>query len=315
MNNNSTVIEIINQIREILVALIGIIGTIIVAVIYMRSARDVQKMKSRTEYIIQLIKDKPPADKERALQKELRALSVKKQKVSRKNKRVVTFLLPPSIFLLILGFIISKPFSRSGWIMSWISKPTITPTLTSTLLPPTASPTPTLTMTAIASITPSPTASPTPTPTISCPYQGVDDDQTIVNLIQAEALASNTKDMSIIQDIFSPDAVFHDFSSEPSRIWIGPIARYKDDLFFNTDLRKVEHFDILPAGKGIVGDRATYTSGSSGEYKNGDNWIPFSNGSSKTAAFGSEHWILGKNSFGCWVIQALDFNASHVQFP
>jgi len=86
-------------------------------------------------------------------------------------------------------------------------------------------------------------------------------------------------------------------------------------LFLNTDLQNVEHFDILPAGNGIVGDIATYTSGSRGEYKVGDTWEPFLNGSSKTTPFGSDHWTLAKNDLGCWIIEELDFNASHVQFP
>jgi hypothetical protein len=191
---------------------------------------------------------------------------------------------------------------------------TLTPTSTITLTPP---------LTSTTSFTPTPTLSPTVTlaPTltseivVNCPYQGINDNQTIINLIQMEAVASNTKDMSIIQSIFSSDAVFHDYSTEPSKTWIGPKVRYQDDLFRNTDLQKVEHFDILPAGNGIVGDRATYTSGSKGEYRAGDTYVPFINGSSKTTKYGSDHWILGKNDQGCWVIEELDINAGHVQFP
>lgn len=219
-----------------------------------------------------------------------------------------------AIFVILLYFCSSFPNNAPCKILNTVlnRKYTSTPTPTSTFTP-TATPTATFTLTPTPTSTP--TASPTSTSAKSCPYQGVDDNQTIVNLIQMEAVASNTKDMSIIQAIFSADAVFHDYSKTPSTVWVGPIDRYQDDLFLHTDLRNVEHFDILPAGNGIVGDRATYTSGSSGETKDGAFWKSFSNGSSKTTQFGSDHWILSKNDLGCWVIIQFDFNASHIQFP
>jgi len=294
MNNNNMVFEIFKQIVAFLISIITAVGLVIVAIIHVKIAI----FQARIELIKKWIDGEPPEERKKLLQKELKALNAQRLNVSRKKKKARTSLLPLSIIFLISGILVAQSFSRPVGIIALISKSTITPTPT---LTPTATFTLTLTLTT--------------TPTISCPYQGANDHQTIVNLIQAEALASNTEDLSIIQEIFAPNAVFHDYSPEPSKIWIGPIARYKDDLFLNTDLQNVEHFDILPAGNGIVGDRATYTSGSHVEYKVGDTWESKTNGSSKTTKYGSDHWILAKNDLGCWVIEEFDFNASHVQFP
>lgn len=131
----------------------------------------------------------------------------------------------------------------------------------------TSSPTPTFTF--IPSYTPTSTFAPTSTITLTpyiCPYQGQTDNETISNLIQAEAVAANTKDLSIILAIFDPNAIFYDYVPTPAKQWNGPIARYKDDLFKTTELQGVEHFDISPIGPGINGDIAYYVSGSKGNY-------------------------------------------------
>ena len=161
----------------------------------------------------------------------------------------------------------------------------------------------------------------TPTP-ITCPYQGMTDSETIVNLIQAEAAASNAEDITIMQSIFAPETVFSDYVSypqNPPKIWVGPLARYQDDLFTSADFMQVEHFDILPVRQGINENMAWYTSGSKGFYRiNGGEWIEFFNGSlisTPPAEFGSEHWILKKNSIGCWAITQMEFDAGHVKFP
>jgi hypothetical protein len=166
--------------------------------------------------------------------------------------------------------------------------------------------------------TTSPRLTDTPSPTqFSCPYQGFTDNQTIEKLIKAEAQASNTKSMQIMQDIFSADAIFRDYATIPATIFIGPIERYQNDLFKFTDLRDVEHFDILPAGNGIDGDMATYTSGNRGQFRmvGYEEWKEFYNGSIKSAEFGSDHWVLKKDQHGCWRIYEFDFNAGHVPFP
>jgi hypothetical protein len=138
-------------------------------------------------------------------------------------------------------------------------------------------------------------------------------------LIQAEAIALNTKDILIIQAIFNPDAIFYDFGSNPIKSWIGPLARYQDDLFTTTDFREMEYFDILPVEPGISGDTAYYTSGSKGYSRmDGGDWNRFFNGSlvsNHSTQFGSEHWIIKKNSSGCWVIVQMEFNAGDEQFP
>jgi len=171
----------------------------------------------------------------------------------------------------------------------------------------------------IPEITSSPPLTFTSTPYI-CPFQGQTDNETIVNLIQAEAVAVNTKDLDIILKIFAANAEFYDYVTKPPRIWNGPHERYKEDLF-KTEFSEVKHFDILPAGLGIDGDRAYYISGSMGYYKSEGTWEYFFNGSSKsmpptpTAKFGSDHWVLQKNNNGCWVIIRMEFNAGHEEFP
>ena len=152
-----------------------------------------------------------------------------------------------------------------------------------------------------------------------CPYQGQTENETIANLIQAEATAVNTKDLAIIMAIFDASATFQDYASEPPQQWNGALTRYKETLFQTTEFRGVEHFDILPAGPGIDGNTAYYTSGSKGSYRiGGGDWQNFFNSSLisvPSARFGSDHWILRKNDQGCWVIVRPEFNAGHIEFP
>lgn len=156
-------------------------------------------------------------------------------------------------------------------------------------------------------------------PPYICPLHGQTDDETIVNLINAEAEASNTKDLRTIQGIFDRDADFYDYAVQPPKQWNGTLARYRDNLFQTTEFQKVEHFDILPVGPGIDGDTAYYTSGSQGSYRiNGGPWTDFYNGSlisMRFTQYGSEHWLLRRNFLGCWKIVRMDFNAGHIKFP
>jgi len=159
----------------------------------------------------------------------------------------------------------------------------------------------------------SPIFVPTSTP-YRCPYKSQTDHETIIKLIEAEAAAVNTKDAGIILAIFAPDAVFHDHASAPSKEWNSPIKRYQDDLFKTMEFQSVDHFDISLAE--IIGNTAYYTSGSKGYYRvgNGD-WVEMLNGSLTSTQYGSEHWVLQKNTNGCWVIVQMDFNAGHIKFP
>ena len=155
--------------------------------------------------------------------------------------------------------------------------------------------------------TPQPTFTSTPYP---CPYHAPTDHDTIFKLIEAEAIAVNTEDIKIILEIFAPDAMFYDYQYDSPQTWEGPIKRYKDDLFLNADIRELKHFGISPAGQGVDGDTAYYTSGSSGKIKiNGGDTKDFSNPP------GSDHWILEKDEHGCWVIVRMEFNAKHIEFP
>jgi hypothetical protein len=200
-----------------------------------------------------------------------------------------------------------------------IPTPTATNTPTATVIDtPTDTPTPTSTPTLTATYTPTPTSTPT------CPYQADTDHDTITQLIQAEALAANlesistTRAMSIIEAIFAEDAFIRDEDSEEE--WENPTIRYKI-LYAGTDFMELEHFDILPAGSGITGSIAYYTSGSKGQYRiGGGEWQSLFNGSTldrlgPATQYGSDHWTLKKNSLGCWEIVDFRFNAGHVEFP
>jgi hypothetical protein len=185
--------------------------------------------------------------------------------------------------------------------------PTFTPTPTSTSIltvTPTATPTQTQTIT--------PTGSPTATPTPTCPYQGLTDDETFVNLIRAEADAVNRESIEIITLIFAPDAEIHEGETLK---WSGPVARYQDDLFKNIDAKEVEHFGILPAGTSPTGE-VWYTSGSRGYFVNKDGkWEQYKNGALGETRYGSDHWTFKRNSAGCWLVVHFAFNAGHVPFP
>lgn len=165
-----------------------------------------------------------------------------------------------------------------------------------------------------ATLTQTPTAAPTNTP-LPCPYQGSDDLTTFTNLINAEADAVNKTDFQIIQEIFSPNAVIHDFN--PEKVWDSPTARYQNDLFKNTKIKGALHFDIRIDARSNS-TQAWATSGSRGFYLGeGGVWKPYENPSAAnpTVVSGSDHWTFGRNNAGCWVIVQYEFDASHMPFP
>ncbi len=169
----------------------------------------------------------------------------------------------------------------------------------------------------------------TQTAEASCPYHGFDDNQTITNLIQAEADGVNDSSMAIMQTIFYAGATFSDYRTNPPQQWIGPVNRYQNDLFLHSSSAGVEHFDIFPAKDGgINGDMATYTSGSAGKYmvKPAGPWLSYQNGATQqydstdygsipSTPYGSDHWTLQKDSQGCWMITEFDFDAGNIKFP
>jgi len=160
----------------------------------------------------------------------------------------------------------------------------------------------------------SPAVSPMPA-SVNCPYLGENDQKTFENLIQAEAQAVNTKSIDIIQQIFTQDATFYDALTGES--WNGPLTRYRDTLFVAAEFRNVTHFDILPLQ--IYDNLAYVISGSQGDFhRSGQDWQTFFNGSkisNPKTDYGSDHWMLVKNTAGCWQIQWLEFNAGAVSFP
>ncbi len=177
-------------------------------------------------------------------------------------------------------------------------------------------PTPSSTATIVLSPTSPPTFTATP---YICPYQEKTDEETIVNLIEAEAAAVNLKSFDIILSIYSPNANIYQYDTKPPKKLNGPVERY-GNLFTTTNFKDVEHFDILPAVPVLAGETvAYYTSGSRGSYRiEGGDWTPFNNGSliSPTPTqYGSDHWTLKKDEKGCWVIVRMDFNAGHIKFP
>lgn len=234
------------------------------------------------------------------------------------ERRKAAFIIMGLVLVIVLISFIIEP-SRSFIIASVVGTSIPTPTRTDT---PTSTPTSTNTPTSTLTITLPPPLTATPTPT--CSYQGSTDSQTMTNLIKAEAEASNiastdiTVSINIILCIFATDATFLDGANGKS--WSDPLKRYQDELFKTTEFKEVEHFDIQPAGDGIVGDVAWYTSGSRGSYKvkNGGDWQSFFNGSLVSIPathYGSDHWTFGQNSAGRWVITRFVFNAGHLPFP
>lgn len=188
------------------------------------------------------------------------------------------------------------------------SVPTSAPTL----------PAPTLALLAPTLAPPAPTLAPaTATPAPPCPYAGRTDDDTIRQLIQAEAEAVNRRSLDIITAIFAPDTVITDYAAP--RNWASPLARYQDYLFREFQFREVEHFDILAVGQDAAGAAVWYTSGSRGYYQEGQGgWQTFFNGSlisQPRTDYGSDHWTFGRTSAGCWKITRFDLNAGHIAFP
>lgn len=190
--------------------------------------------------------------------------------------------------------------------------PTFTPTFTSTPTN-TNTPTPTFTSTPMPTATPTNTAIPTPTftstpiPPPPCYRQASTDSGTIARLIHAEAEAVLTENMTIMGHIFAADAVIQDGAS--GQIWINPVSRYQDDLFPYLDFTALEHRDIQPAGIGIQGNLAYFTSSSRFCYNNEDG----TSNCQETDPL-SDHWTLERKG-GCWVIINFSFNASHIPFP
>jgi len=268
MDNESTT-ELIKQIGAIIVALVGVVGTIATAIINARSSRQIQELILRTR----IIEATPPESRNEALRQELDSLSAKKQDISRKKQKTVFYVLLPSVLLLISGLIF----------VTSIHKPSLT-------LTPTPTHTPTLTL--------------TPTP-IPCVCQSATDDNTLRCLILTESEAANNDDLTLIRQIFAPDATI--FRGDTEEEWDSPMAYYIP-AFASLDFTEATHFNIHRIE--ITAQVARYTSGSSGYYAEpGTTPTPYYNENP------SEHWGFNRNDRGCWVITRFEFNASLIDFP
>ena len=145
-----------------------------------------------------------------------------------------------------------------------------------------------------------------PAPSAACPYQDSTDAATIIRIIQAEAEAVNSEDISIIQAIFSTGAHIRDESNNED--WYDPVTRY-ETLFSNTDYIGALNLAIQPAGSGITGNVAWFTSESQGRCCVDSECISYPREPHEC------HWTLQKNDSGCWVITEFVFNAPGVPFP
>lgn len=149
------------------------------------------------------------------------------------------------------------------------------------------------------------TASP---PGPACAFEQPVDAATLVALVEAECRAVLTRDLSIVEAIFAPDAAIRDEATRQR--WTDPVARYAT-LFANATYESCTHFEIQPAGPGIAEGAAWFTSGSHGAFRAAED--PGALHDFWNAA-GSDHWTFGRID-GCWRITSLAFNAGHVPFP
>jgi len=145
-----------------------------------------------------------------------------------------------------------------------------------------------------------------PAPSTTCPYQDSTDAATIIRIIQAEAEAVNSKDISIIQAIVSTGAHIREESNHVD--WYDPVARY-ETLFSNADYIGALNLAIQPAGSGITGNVAWFTSESQGQCCVDGECTSYFREPHES------HWTLQKNDSGCWVITEFVFNAPGVPFP
>lgn len=152
-----------------------------------------------------------------------------------------------------------------------------------------------------------PTAEPAVAPTdtvkpasnVQCPYQGDSDLATLTNLINAEATAVNAEDMSIIREIFAPNAVLR--YNGGKQVWNEPFTHYTE-LFETASIRNSKHFGIAPTGQGITAQKAWMISGSSGTYiPDGGEPVDYYNEP------GKDTWVMTRNFYGCWVITEFGF--------
>lgn len=140
---------------------------------------------------------------------------------------------------------------------------------------------------------------------VNCIYpNGYNDTEAIPWLIEHEAQAVNTEDMSLIKTIFSEDAVIKDLAAKggPTKTWKNPIDRYQP-LFDKYDFSDATNTDIK-AIISVSGDTAVYTSASDGKYaSNNGQPLDYHNPSD------ANRWTATKVG-GCWKITMFEFNVT-----
>jgi hypothetical protein len=160
--------------------------------------------------------------------------------------------------------------------------------------------------------TPSPTATVTDTPTATpsrtprCPYESNTDFETFVQIIRAEERALLEKDISIIQEIYAPDAVMHDVGNNQE--WTNVVEQYQH-MIKEQDFQRHEHTDFALLGNN--GEQAWVTSGIRGSFviTSTNAVVEYENPSP------SDHFTFNKNNSGCWVLTKVDYNALNQPFP
>ena len=114
-----------------------------------------------------------------------------------------------------------------------------------------------------------------------------------------------------MESIFDPGAIIRR-ESDPQEEWTDPRAYFEATY---PHVRSVEHYGIQRVGAHPDGTVVYYVSGSRLEYWTGSGWEKVDNGPKPATEYGSDHWTLGRDASGYWVIVAFSFNAGHVPFP
>jgi ketosteroid isomerase-like protein len=131
------------------------------------------------------------------------------------------------------------------------------------------------------------------------PYQIRADEEIMTRLIEAEAKAVNNRDICIIRNIFTSDAIIEDVINQ--RRWTDPVAHY-ESTFQELSYTNAINYSIKQTSN--VRDEVTYTSASRGRFINNKNHIPGEYNNPP----GSNEWVFKKDSDGCWRIIRFRYN-------
>lgn len=139
----------------------------------------------------------------------------------------------------------------------------------------------------------------------TCPYHQGTTEETLLNLINIEEQAVQNENIFVIEQIYSPNGVYEDFSL--NRIEHA-ISNY--ELAFTLfDYQETDHPNVQIDK--ILGNVAYASSGSAGSYfeRESGEFKEYFN------PLGSDHWYFQQNKDGCWKIIRLTVNAMDEPFP